>query len=142
MKRIRIVAVSSLIVSMAAVPVSAASVILALNKGDNTLAVVDATTLEIKGKVPSGPDPHEVIASADGHTAYISNYQQGNGAASTLTVVDIAGLRNLPVVDLGALTRPHGLTVSQGKVYFTAEGAKVVGRYDPAVSKIDWVMGT
>ncbi len=29
-----------------------------------------------------------------------------------------------------------------GKLYFTAEGAKVVGRYDPATEKIDWVIGT
>jgi YVTN family beta-propeller protein len=27
-------------------------------------------------------------------------------------------------------------------LYFTAEGAKIVGRYDPATEKIDWVMGT
>jgi YVTN family beta-propeller protein len=27
-------------------------------------------------------------------------------------------------------------------LYFTAEGAKVVGRYDPATQKIDWVVGT
>ena len=29
-----------------------------------------------------------------------------------------------------------------GKVWFTAEGAKVVGSYDPATKKIDWVLGT
>ena len=29
-----------------------------------------------------------------------------------------------------------------GKVWFTAEAAKVVGSYDPASKKIDWVLGT
>ena len=29
-----------------------------------------------------------------------------------------------------------------GKLWFTAEAAKVIGRYDPATAKIDWVMGT
>ncbi|MBS1857627.1 MAG: YncE family protein [Acidobacteria bacterium] len=120
----------------------AASLLLVLNKGDNTLAIVDAATLQVKGHVPSGPDPHEVVASADGRLAYISNYTQGNGAASTLSVVDLAAQKALTPVDLGALTRPHGLTVAQGKVYFTAEGAKVIGRYDPASGKVDWVLGT
>ena len=29
-----------------------------------------------------------------------------------------------------------------GKLYFTAEGAKITGRFDPATQKIDWVLGT
>ena len=29
-----------------------------------------------------------------------------------------------------------------GKVWFSAEGSKAVGRYDPATSKLDWSMGT
>lgn len=119
-----------------------APLLLVLNKGDNTLAIVDAQTLQVTGQVPSGPDPHEVIASADGKTAYISNYNQGNGAANTLSVIDIVNIKALQPLDLGALSRPHGLTLAGGKIFFTAEGAKVVGRFDPATSKIDWVMGT
>src|SRR5579872_4122737 len=126
---------------LTALPAGAAS-LLVLNKGDNTLATVDAATLQVKGRVPSGPDPHEVIASADGRLAYISNYNQGNGAASTISVVDLVAQKALQPLDLGALTRPHGLTLAGGKLYFTAEGAKVIGRYDAAGGKIDWVMGT
>ncbi|HEY2016347.1 MAG TPA: YncE family protein [Bryobacteraceae bacterium] len=121
---------------------SGASLLLVLNKGDNTLATVDAATLQVKGRAPSGPDPHEVEASPDGKFAYISNYNQGNGAASTISVVDLVGQKALTPIDLGALSRPHGLTMAGGKLYFTAEGAKVVGRYDPASAKIDWVIGT
>ena len=121
---------------------NAASLLLVLNKGDNMLATVDASTLQVKGRVPSGPDPHEVIASADGRLAYISNYNQGNGASSTISVVDLVAQKALPPLDLGALTRPHGLTLAGGKLYFTAEGAKVIGRYDPPSAKIDWVLGT
>jgi len=121
---------------------SGASFLLVLNKGDNTLATVDAATLQVKGRVPSGPDPHEVMASADGRLAWISNYQQGNGAPSTLSVADLVAQKALAPIDLGALSRPHGLTLAGGKLNFTAEGSKVIGRYDPATSKIDWVMGT
>ena len=119
-----------------------ASLLLVLNKGDNTLATVDVATFKVKGRVPSGPDPHEVIASADGRLAFISNYNRGNGASSTLSVADLVGQKALAPIDLGALTRPHGLTLADGKLYFTAEGAKVIGRYDPATSKIDLVLGT
>jgi DNA-binding beta-propeller fold protein YncE len=37
---------------------------------------------------------------------------------------------------------PHGLTFADGKVWFTAEGTKAVGRYNPATGKFDWAMGT
>jgi len=90
--------------------------------------------------VPVGPDPHEVIASADGKFAYVSNY--GGGAYHTLAVVDLVGQKALAPVDLGALRGPHGLVFVGGKVWFTAEGAKVIGSYDPATQKVDLVLGT
>jgi DNA-binding beta-propeller fold protein YncE len=34
------------------------------------------------------------------------------------------------------------LALAGGKLYFTAETNKVVGRYDPGTQTIDWVMGT
>ena len=52
------------------------------------------------------------------------------------------GQKQARVIDLGALRGPHGLDFKQGKVWFTAEAAKVIGSYDPATDKIDWVMGT
>jgi DNA-binding beta-propeller fold protein YncE len=116
--------------------------LLVLSKGDLTLAVVDPVTLKVVGKVPSGPDPHEVAASADGRTAYISNYGTAKGGLNTLTVADIVSFKPLPPVDLGPIRGPHGMTAAGGKIYFTAEVNKVVGRYDPAARKLDWVMGT
>jgi DNA-binding beta-propeller fold protein YncE len=90
--------------------------------------------------MPSGPDPHEVVASPDGKFAYISNY--GGGAYNTITVVDLILQKTLHAVDLGPLRGPHGLAFAGGKVWFTAEAAKVVGSYDPATKKVDWVLGT
>ena len=114
--------------------------LLVLSKGDLTLSIVDPATLQVVGRVPSGPDPHEVIASADGKVAYISNY--GGGAFNTITVADLAHQKALPAIDLGPLRGPHGLMFVGGKLWFTAEGAKVIGSYDPATNKIDWVLGT
>ena len=114
--------------------------LLALSKHNHTLAVVDPATLQVVASLPVGPDPHEVIASADGKTAYVSIY--GGGRYHSLSVLDLIAQKALPDIDTGALNGPHGLTFVGGKVWFTAEGAKALGRLDPATSKIDWIMGT
>lgn len=114
--------------------------LLALSKRDHTLSIIDPGSLKVLAKVPVGNDPHEVVASADGKTAYVSNY--GGGAYNTLAVVDLVGQKPLPQVDLGPLRGPHGLTFVGGKVWFTAEAAKAIGSYDPATAKLDWILGT
>jgi len=114
--------------------------LLALSKRDHTLSIIDPTTLKTLYTLPVGPDPHEVIASTDGTTAYVSNY--GGGTFHTLAVLDLVHHTALPSIDLGPLNGPHGLTFVDGKLYFTAEGAKVIGRFDPATQKVDWVLGT
>jgi DNA-binding beta-propeller fold protein YncE len=113
--------------------------LLALSKQDHTLAIIDPVTLKTVARVPVGDDPHEVVASSDGKTAYVSNY--GFGAFHTLAVIDLVGRKRVKFIDLGALRGPHGLTFVQGKVWFTAEAAKAIGSYDPATDKIDWIMG-
>jgi len=117
-----------------------AASILVLSKQDHTMAIVDPATLKVLAKVPVGDDPHEIIASEDGSTAYVSNY--GFGRFHTLTVIDLVGQKQKQVIDLGALRGPHGLDFVDGKVWFTAEAAKAIGSYDPASDKVDWVMGT
>ena len=114
--------------------------LLVLSKKAHTLAIIDPTSLKVLATVPVGNDPHEVIASADGATAYVSNY--GFGAYNTLAVVDLVHQIVLPAVDLGALRGPHGLTFVDGKVWFTAEQAKAIARYDPATHQVDWILGT
>ena len=114
--------------------------LLALAKRDSTLAIVDPTTLKVVAKVPCGPDPHEVIASPDGKLAYVSNY--GGGAYNTISVIDLVAQKALPPIDLGVLHGPHGLTFAGEKLYFTAETNKVIGTYDPATGKVDWILGT
>src|SRR5215831_4962764 len=78
--------------------------LLALSKQGRTLAIVDPASLKVVAKVPVGNDPHEVIASADGKTAYVSNY--GFGAFNTLAVIDLVAQKPLTPVDLGALRGP------------------------------------
>lgn len=117
-----------------------ARALLALSKRAHTLAIVDPTTLKVLARLPVGPDPHEVIASADGKTAYVSIY--GLGRYHALSVLDLVDQKALPDIDTGALNVPHGLAFVGGKLWFTAEGAKAIARYDPATRKIEWIMGT
>jgi YVTN family beta-propeller protein len=114
--------------------------LLVLSKHDHTLSIVDPSTLKVIAHMPVGNDPHEVIASTDGATAYVSNY--GFGTYNTLAVLDLVAHRALPSIDLGPLRGPHGLTFVGGKTWFTAEAAKSIGRYDPATGKVDWILGT
>jgi YVTN family beta-propeller protein len=117
--------------------------LLVLSKGERALKVVDPTSGGILWEVPSGPDPHEVVASSDGTRAYISNYGGGGaGALNTITVVDLVGRKPLPVIDLGALRGPHGLDFMGGRLWFTAEAARSIGSYDPATGQIDWTFVT
>jgi len=114
--------------------------LLVLSKRDHTLAIVDPVSFKVEAKIPSGEDPHEVAASTDGRTAYISNY--GFGAFHTITVVDLIAHKQAKVIDLTPLRGPHGLDFAEGKLYFTAEVNKVIGSYDPATGKVDWILGT
>jgi YVTN family beta-propeller protein len=122
--------------------VASADQLLVLEKGTNTLAIIDPVSLKVQARVASGPDPHEVVASNDGTRAYISNYGGEGSSLNTLSVVDVSARRALAAIDLGALHSPHGLDFAGGKLYFTAESSKAIGRFDPATSRIDWVMGT
>jgi YVTN family beta-propeller protein len=129
-------------VTSAALAQTPSSTLLVLAKSDNTVAIVDPATLQVLARLPAGPDPHEIVASDDGRLAFISNYGGLDSALNTISVVDLADRKALPPIDLGALRSTHGLAFSGGKLYFTAETNKVVGRYDPASQHVDWIFGT
>jgi YVTN family beta-propeller protein len=116
--------------------------LLVLEKSDHAMAIVDSTSLKIVGRVPSGDDPHEIVASPDGKVAYISNYGGLDSALNTISVVDLVARKPLAAIHLGALHSAHGLAFAGGKLYFTVETNKAFGRYDPATQAIDWVLGT
>jgi YVTN family beta-propeller protein len=113
-----------------------ATALLILNKSESKLAILDPRTNQVVAKVPTGDQPHEVAVSADGRLAYVSNY-----SGRTISAIDLAGQKERRV-DLGELARPHGIWFHDGKVYFTAEGSRMLGRYDPASNKVDWTFTT
>jgi YVTN family beta-propeller protein len=87
--------------------------LLALSKGDHTLAIVNSSTLKVIAKIPVGPDPHEVVASTDGKIAYVTN--TGGGKSYEINVIDLVGQKALPNIDTRPLFGPHGITFVGGK---------------------------
>jgi YVTN family beta-propeller protein len=120
---------------------SANTVLVALNKAEGSLAIIDPNDMKVIGKVPTGDSPHEVVLSADGKTAFVANYG-AQTPGSSLSVIDVEAKKELRRVDLNPLMRPHGLVEINGKIYFTAEMNRLIARYDPATNKVDWIMGT
>ena len=133
---------TTIFIANAAFAQAPTTTLLVLAKSDNTVAVVDPATLQVLARIPAGPDPHEIIASDDGKLAYISNYGGSDSTLNTISVVNLVARKPLPAIDLGALRSTHGLAFAGGKLYFTAETNKVIGRYDPATQRVDWVLGT
>jgi YVTN family beta-propeller protein len=116
--------------------------LLVLNKSDSTLAIVDPARLKVLDRIPTGKAPHELITSADGRLAFVSNYGTADRPGNTISVIEIATRKEVKRIDLGALSRPHGIVESSGRIYFTIENSRSIARYDVAAGRIDWIMGT
>lgn len=143
--RIRLRSIVSLALLASGVLVTAqttAPTLLVLNKSENVLVIIDPPSKKVLGRVPTGEGPHELAVSADGKLAFVGNYGSGQTPGHTMSVIDLAARKELRRVDLKPFSRPHGIFVANGKVYFTAEANRAIGRYDPATNQIDWLMGT
>ena len=110
-------------------------------RDEASLAIVDPLTNQIVTRIPVGEEAHAVAVSADGKLAFVANFG-GHSPGHTISVIDLAAQKELRRFDLGPLIRPSGLAVAGGKVYFTAQNNKLIGRYDPASNQIDWLLGT
>jgi YVTN family beta-propeller protein len=113
-----------------------------LNKDEAALVTVDVASGKVLGRVATGEGPHEVAVSEDGRTAFVANYGTGQAPGSTISVIDLAAHKELRRFDVSPLRRPHGIYVTGGKVYFTAEMNRLVARYDPQSNQVDWLLGT
>ena len=116
---------------------ASAATLLVLNKDDSTLSLHDPVTGTSQATIPTGTGPHEVEVTADGRIAVVSNYG-GQTAGTSLTVVDLAARKETARVEVGNVSRPHGLAIVGQQAYFTAENAREIGRLDTGSAKVDW----
>ena len=110
--------------------------LLVLLRDASALAIVDPASGNVLGRVPTGRDPHEVTASADGRLAFVASMVDG------ISVIDLAAQEEIRRVDPGPGSQTHDVLFAGDKVYFTIEGYKSIGRYDPSSDTIDWTLGT
>ena len=112
-----------------------------LNKEDATLVTVDPASGRSSARCPRArgrtrwPCRPTARRPSSGTTG-------ASGPGNTISVVDLGAMKELRRFDVSPLRRPHGIFVDDGKVYFTAEANRLVGRYDPASNQVDWLFGT
>lgn len=87
--------------------------LIVVNKGAASASIVDVSTGQILKTLPTGEGPHEVVISADGSVAVVTDYGARSGG-NTLTVIDVPGLAVARTIDLGEHRRPHGIDFMPG----------------------------
>lgn len=112
--------------------------LLALSKTDKKLVVIDYNSLEVIKKIPVRKDPHEIVTSSNGKTAYVSN--TGSGKFHSIDIIDLPTLTRSDSIDTSPLMGPHGLAFVENKLWFTTQGTKTIGSYDPDKKKTDQVI--
>jgi YVTN family beta-propeller protein len=117
---------------------AAQSYLLVISKPGDSLLIIDPATLKTMARVPTGEGPHEVVASADGKLAYVANYGIAGKPGQSISVIDIAAQKEVKRIELSDLVRPHGLVEAGGQIYFTAEVAQSIARYNPIAGRVDW----
>ena len=120
------------------------AVLLVANKGEQTLGIVDPQSgRQVATVAEGGITGHEVIASADGRTAFVPIY--GNSGVgqpgtdgSSLVAIDIASRKVTGNVDFGHGVRPHCPMIGpkDGMLYVTTELDKTISVIDPHTLKI------
>ena len=123
------------IANVAAAQTPAAARLLVLLRNASALAIVDPASGKVLGRVPVGRDPHEVTVTPDGRMAFVASPSEG------ISVIDVPAMKELRRVNTGALSAPHDVLFAGGKLYFTAEGYKTIGRYDPTANMVEWMLG-
>jgi YVTN family beta-propeller protein len=141
-------AVASLSAAQAPSPVV---LVTANSPGENALQIIDPLAAKVVGSVPipGSSYAHEVAVSDDGRFAFVTNEAaaeprdaDGHVPADFISVIDLTARKEIRRVETGPGSFPHGIVFEGGKVYYTAEGYRLVGRYDPASERLDWMFGT
>ena len=123
------------IADVAAAQTPSTARLLVLLRNASALAIVDPASGKVLGRVPVGRDPHEVAVTPDGSMAFVASPSEG------ISVIDVRAMKELRRVNPGTLSAPHDVLLAGGKLYFTAEGYKTIGRYDPAANAVEWMLG-
>lgn len=118
--------------------------LLVANKGDQTLGIIDPRAgAQVASVAEGGITGHEVVASADGRTAYVPIYgNSGVGKPGTdgknIAVIDLASRKVVGNLDFEHGVRPHCAVFGpkDGLLYVTTELDEAIAVIDPKTLKI------
>jgi len=109
-----------------------AGLLLVVNKGDDTVVLVDPDSLEVRKRIPTGEGPSQVVVGPRGGRAYVANYGHST-AGNTISVIDLGKAEVVETWDLGSHSRPHGMAFdAAGRLWVTVEASRAVLCLDPA----------
>jgi YVTN family beta-propeller protein len=144
--------------TLTAAPTPSRALLIAIEgPGEHTIVIADPATMKVVANVPLTALPYNIAVSDDGKFAYVAcgNFGKGKSADDRasdegtvaqsedyISIIDLIAQKEVRRVNTGLGSRIWGIVFVQGKVYYTAEGYKAVGRYDPGTDKIDWMQGT
>lgn len=116
------ICVLTILASILITPAPKVPTLLALNKGDNTVSILNLETGKSIKTLPTGPNPNEVAVSPDGTVAAISDMgaSQAN-PGKTITLVDIPAAKIKSTISIEAHGMPHGITwLTNDRLAFTS----------------------
>lgn len=111
------------------------AILLVCNKHEDTISFVDPATLRPLVKIPTGPNPHEIVLSKDRRYAYLSNYAP---PGNTISVIDLVARKHILQIPTGKYARIHGAGIAPDgrQAYFTAGQSGVVVEVDTQTNKV------
>jgi YVTN family beta-propeller protein len=160
-----VIACSSAKTSPAAAQIPSPALLIAV-QDEHVLAIADPQTNKVVGKVALGGEPNQVAVSEDGKFAFASAKLSGRVGGGNVTkgvdldldklsgettqipgydyisVIDLVTQKEVRRVETGLGSLPQDVVYAGGKVYYTSNAYKLIGRYDPATDRIDWMQGT
>ncbi len=88
-------------------------VMIVLHKGASSMGFYTPEG-KVLATVPVGTHPHEMVLSADGHLAYVSDngtmrIEEAGTGGNTVSIVDLVARKKIGEISLGKFHRPHGL---------------------------------
>lgn len=100
-------------VALAAQAPGVSGTLIVTNKTPATATIIDLASGRTLATLPTGQGPHEVVVSADGRTAVVTDYG-AQVPGQSLTVIDVMGKSVRKTIALGEYRRPHGIVFLPG----------------------------
>lgn len=117
-----------------------------VNKGENTVSLIDLGSGKTLTKLGVGPSPQEVVFSPSGKIGVVSNMglsKPGEGPGKTLSVIDLEGKKIKSEIQLGAHGAPHGLIfLDEDKVLMTSHATDSLVMVDLKEGKVEKALST